>query len=118
MFKVDFAGGVHTAAIPGVRKLMRIGFWIDPVVGFHVRPIDAVIDRGKVQQMAQEDVNRRLSENGDTPDAVVTCAKGLIVVKPPATFDCRLTSGRKRYRLLVNVQDWKGTVSWRGSPIK
>ena len=119
--RMDLTGtnrGVCTAAIPGVRKLMRIGFWIDPVVGFHMRPIDAVVDRGKVQQMAQEDVNRRLAENGDSADAVVTCEKGLIVVTPPSTFDCRLTAGRKRYRLVVSVQDWKGTVSWRGVPIK
>lgn len=109
--------GVCTASIPGVKKAQRLGFWIDANESFHVRPIDAVVDRSKVQQMAQADLNRRLIDNGDAADAVVTCKKGLIVITPPATFDCQATAGGKRYRLVVNVQDWKGTVSWRGIPI-
>lgn len=110
--------GVCMASIQGVRKPQRLGFWIDSTESFHVRPIDAVVDRSKVQQMAQADLNRRLIDNGDAADAVVTCEKGLIVITPPSTFDCQATAGGKRYRLVVNVQDWKGTVSWRGIPIK
>lgn len=118
--QMDLTGskhGVCKAAIPGLETPDRLGFWIDPVVGFHMRPIDAVIDRGRVQRMAQDDLNRRLVDNGDAADAVVKCSPGLVVVEPPGTFDCEATAAGKRYRLVVNVQDWRGTVSWHGVPL-
>lgn len=119
--KMDLSGtkhGVCTAAIPGVKTPDRIGFWIEPVVGFHMRPIDAVIDRAKVQKMAQDDLNRRLIDNGDAADAVVICDPGLMVIEPPGTFECKASAAGQAYRLVVKVQDWKGTVAWRGIPIK
>lgn len=115
--QMDLTGskrGVCEATIPGVTRALRLGFWIEPVVGFSIRPIDAVVDRSKVQQMAQVDLNKRLADNGNVADAVVVCEKGLIVVTPPATFNCKATANGKHYRLVVYVQDWKGTVTWRG----
>ncbi len=118
--KMDLTGskrGVCGAAIPGLSTPQRLGFWIEPVVGFHMRTIDAVIDRAKVQKMAQDDLNRRLLDNGDAANAVVTCDPGLVVIEPPATFECKATAAGKAYKLVVNVQDWKGTVSWHGIPV-
>ena len=108
--------GICAVAIPGVISRQRIGVWIDDAVGIRMRPIDVVIDRGRVQKLAQDDFNRRLRDNGDTADAVVKCEKGLIVVQWPSSFDCNMTGGGKRYRLVVSVQDFRGTVSWRGVP--
>jgi hypothetical protein len=119
--QMDLTGekhGVCTAAIPGVETPDRLGFWIEPVVGFHMRPIDAVIDRAKVQKMAQDDLNRRLVDNGNAADAVVTCEPGVVVIEPPGTFECKASAAGKAYRLVVNVQDWKGTVTWHGIPVK
>lgn len=109
--------GICMASIPGLKTPYRLSFSIEPVVGFDMRPIDAVIDRAKVQKMAQDDLNRRLTDDGDVADAVVTCDKGLVVIEPPGTFDCKVTGGGKHYRLVVTVQDWQGTVSWRGVPL-
>ncbi len=119
--QMDLTGtkrGVCTAAIPGLQTPDRLGFWIEPVVGFHMRPIDAVIDRAKVQKMAQDDLNRRLVDNGNAADAVVICDPGLVVIEPPGTFECKASAAGKAYRLVVNVQDWKGTVTWHGIPVK
>ena len=118
--KMDLTGtkhGVCAAAIPGLRTPQRLGFWIDPVAGFYLRPIDAVIDRAKVQKMAQDDLNLRLTDNGNSADAVVICGQGLVVIEPPGTFDCKAVAAGKRYRLVVVVQDWKGTVAWHGVPL-
>jgi hypothetical protein len=81
-----------------------------------MRPIDAVIDRQRVQDLAQSDFNRRLRDNGDAADAVVKCEKGILVIQWPGTFNCQTTAGGKRYKLVVFVQDFKGTVSWKGVP--
>jgi hypothetical protein len=119
--RMDLTGmkrGVCKATIPGLKTPERLGFWIEPVVGFRMRPIDAVIDRAKVQRMAQDDINRRLVDNGDAADAVVLCDPGLMVIEPPGTFECKATAAGTRYRLVVAVQDWKGTVSWHGIPLK
>ena len=108
--------GICTVPIPGLTSTQRIGVWIDDAVGLRMRPIDTVIDRQRVQKLAQDDLNLRLRDNGDTADAVVKCEKGLIVVQWPGSFDCDASVGGKRYRLVVSVQDFKGTVSWRGIP--
>lgn len=84
--------------------------------GFIVMPIDAVVDRQRVQELAQADLNRRLRDNGYAADAAVKCEKGLLVIQWPGTFNCKATSGGKRYKLVVLVQDFKGTVSWKGIP--
>ncbi len=118
--QMDLTGskhGVCTVKIPNVNTPQRIGVWINDAVGFGVRPIDAVIDRKKAQTMAQDDFNRRLTDNGDTADAVVACQTGIIVIQPPGTFDCRVTAGGKRYKLVFTVEDYKGTVSWKGIPL-
>ena len=119
--QLDLTGakrGVCTASIPNLSTPQRLGVWIDDAVGFRTRPIDAVVDQTKVQRMAQDDLNRRLIDNGDAADAVVVCDKGLIVVDPPATFDCKATAAGKRYKLVVNVEDYKGTVTWHGVLLK
>jgi len=118
--EMDLTGTKHgacTATLPGLKIAQRIGVWIDDAVGFRVRPIDAVVDRSKVQRMAQDDLNRRLSDNGDTADARVECDKGLIVVEPPGTFDCKARAGGKRYKLVVEVENFQGAVRWRGIPL-
>jgi hypothetical protein len=112
----DSKRGVCIVSIPGTSAAQRIGVWIDDAVGLRTLPIDAVIDRQHVQDLAQSDLNRRLRDNGDMPDATVECEKGLLVVKWPNTFSCKATVGGKRYKLVVLVQDFKGTVSWRGIP--
>ncbi|HEY5257034.1 MAG TPA: DUF4333 domain-containing protein [Candidatus Baltobacteraceae bacterium] len=118
--QVDLTGtkrGVCTAAMPNLSTPQRLGFWIDDAVGFRMRPIDAVVDQAKVQKMAQDDLNRRLTDNGDAADAVVVCDKGIIVVEPPRTFNCKATASGKRYKLVVTVEDYKGTVAWHGIPL-
>ncbi len=108
--------GVCSIAIPGLPSPQRIGVWIEDPVGLRMRPTDTVIDRQRVQELAQADLNRRLRDNGDVADAAVKCEKGLVVIQWPGTFNCKSTVGGKRYKLVVFVQDFKGTVSWRGIP--
>jgi hypothetical protein len=106
--------GICVVPIPGSTTPQRISIWIDDAVGIRMRPLDAVVDRGRVQRLAQTDLNRRLKDNGDIADAVVTCEQGMLVIKWPGTFDCKATADGKRYKLVVLVQDFKGTVSWKG----
>lgn len=113
----DKKHGVCSLTVPGLQTPERIGVWIDDVKGLSFRNIDSIIDRKKVEKMAQEDLNRRLSDNGDAPYAVVEFEKGLIVIEPPGTFDCKSTSGGKRYRLEVMVKNTQGEVVWRGIPL-
>jgi hypothetical protein len=116
---VDLTGskrGICAVSIPGLTTAQRIGVWIEDPVGIRMRPLDAVIDRQRVQALAQADLNRRLRDNSDVADAVVKCEKGLLVIQWPGTFNCKATVGGKRYKLVVLVQDFKGTVSWRGIP--
>lgn len=116
---MDLTGGKRgmcIVPIPGLPSAQRISVWIDDPVGLRTRPLDAVIDRPRVQELAQSDLNRRLRDNGDAADAVVKCEKGMLVIQWPGTFDCKATVGGKRYRLVVSVQDFKGTVSWKGVP--
>jgi hypothetical protein len=110
----DGKRGVCFVAVPGLSSAQRISVWIEDAVNLRMRPIDAVVDRQRVQDLAQSDLNRRLRDNGDSADAVVKCEKGLLVIQWPGTFDCKATAGGKRYKLVVSVQDFKGTVSWRG----
>jgi hypothetical protein len=104
---------IHSPALPSAQ---RVGVWIDDAVGLRVEPIDVVIDRQRVQKLAQEDLNRRLRDNGFTADEVVKCKKGLLVIRWPSSFDCDATANGKRFTLVVSDQDFKGTVSWRGVP--
>jgi hypothetical protein len=116
---LDLTGGkrgVCSVSIPALTSTQRIAVWIEDAVGLRMRPIDAVIDRQRVQGLAQADLNRRLRDNGDVADASVKCEKGLIVIRWPGTFNCKALVGGNRYKLVVLVQDFKGTVSWRGIP--
>jgi hypothetical protein len=106
--------GVCVVPIPGLSSPQRIAVWIDDALGICTRPLDAIVDRERVQNLAQADLNRRLRDNGDVADATVKCERGLVVIPWPSTFDCKATAGGKRYKLVVLVQDFKGTVSWRG----
>lgn len=118
---LDLTGTKHgmcNVVYLGVEKPQRLDVWIDETSGLSIRPIDAVVDRKKVERMAQDDLNRRLSDNGDKPDAAVSCDPGILVVQPPSTFDCRATADGKRYRLVVTVSDYRGNVGWKGVPIK
>ncbi|MBV9270318.1 MAG: hypothetical protein JO165_04435, partial [Candidatus Eremiobacteraeota bacterium] len=118
--QMDLTGknrGVCYARVPHTTLRVRFGVWIDEALGIRERPIDVVIDRKRVQNTAQEDLNRRLVDNGDAPDAVVVCDKGLLVVVWPSTFDCKARVGGKPYKLVVTVQDFRGTVNWRGVPL-
>ncbi|HEY1655893.1 MAG TPA: hypothetical protein VGF86_12350, partial [Candidatus Tumulicola sp.] len=92
----------------------RLSIWIEEPNGFRERPIDAVLDRQHVQQMAQTDLNNRLQANGLPTDAVVDCGTGLVVVPVGGTFECKSAVGGKSYRLIVTALDFKGTVSWHG----
>lgn len=112
----DGKRGVCVVRAPVLTSVQRISVWIEDAVGLRARPIDAIIDRQRVQELAQSDLNRRLRDNGDAADAVVKCEKGMLVIQWPGTFDCRATVDGKRYKLVVSVQDAKGTVSWRGVP--
>ncbi len=108
--------GLCSVPIPGLTPTQRIAVWIEEPLGLRMRPIDAVVDRQRVQELAQADLNRRLKDNGDVADAGVKCEEGLIVIQWPGTFNCKATVGGKRYKLVISVQDFKGTVSWRGIP--
>lgn len=93
---------------------VRYEAWIDDAVGFRMRNLDVPIDRQHVQQMAQDDLNRRLQENGNVPDAKVDCGTGLLVVQPPGAFYCKLSGNGLSGRLRVNVLDAAGTINWQG----
>ncbi|MHB8197143.1 MAG: hypothetical protein ACYDFV_01820 [Vulcanimicrobiaceae bacterium] len=117
--RVNLSGTRHGLCIESVGELKRrLGVWINRATGLHERPIDAIIDRPKVQRMAQADLNRRLNKAGLIADAVVQCAPGLMVVTPPMYFYCRASADGKKYRLEVHVEDFNGTVQWRAIPIK
>lgn len=92
--------------------------WIDDATGFSYRAIDAIVDKAKVARLAVADLNRRLAENGDTPDTIVECGSGIIVVRPPGTFYCKLSGNGLTGRLQVVVSDWQGTAHWRGVDMK
>jgi hypothetical protein len=118
--RMDLTGnkrGVCTVKILNQSTPQRIAVWISEAMGFAVRPIDAVIDRTRVQSAAQDDLNRRLADNGDAADAVVVCKPGVVVIQPPKTFYCKATAAGKRYRLEVRVEDYKGYTTWRAIPL-
>jgi hypothetical protein len=106
--RMDLTGnrrGVCTAKIPKLNTPQRISVTINDTNGYVVKPIDALIDRGRVQKMAQDDLNRRLTDGGFAADALVVCEKGFIVVAVPGTFSCYFSGAGKHYRLLVAVDD-------------
>jgi hypothetical protein len=116
---VDLTGnryGICVVSYPQLKVRQRFRVSVEDTVGLKMVAIDAIVDRQKLQTDAQSDLNRRLRDNGDTPDAKVTCQKGLLVIRWPGEFSCEATAGGKRYKLLVFVRDAKGTSDWRGVP--
>ncbi len=112
---VDLSGRNHAICLLHIRGLnvsQRIDISINEPNGFHELPLDAIIDKQRVQQLAQNDLNRRLRENGDAADATVDCGVGIIAVPAPGQFTCKATVGGKAYILIVGVEDFKGTVHW------
>jgi hypothetical protein len=73
--------GVCMVRIQSLNAVQRVGVWIDNTPALRMQPIDVVIDRSRVQRMAQEYLNRRLRDNNDVADALVRCKKGSIVVQ-------------------------------------
>jgi hypothetical protein len=110
------ARAVCTVAFGGADAHFTV--WIDDALGFSYRALDAIIDKAKVQRAAIADLNRRLAENGDVPDTAVKCGPGLIVVRPPGTFYCKLSGNGLTGRLRVDVSDVEGTAHWRGVDMK
>lgn len=114
---IDLTGkrqGVCVISYLDLRLRQRIRVWIEDGPGLKALPVDAIVDRQKLQRDAQSELNKRLADNGDTPDAKVICQRGFLVIPWPGTFACKATAGGKRYKLLVFVHDAQGTSSWRG----
>jgi len=113
----DLSGRNHVICqlhVRGMNVSQRIDVSITEPNGFHELPLDAIIDKQRVQRLAQNDLNSRLQQNGDAADATVDCGTGIIAAPAPGQFTCKATAGGKSYDLIVTVEDFKGTVHWHG----
>ena len=111
---IDLTGnkrGVCTATIPNLKTPQSIGVWIDDAASLRVKPINALIDRGRVQKTAQDELNKMLTDNGAAADAVVACEKGFVVVEMPGTFYCDVMAEGRQFKLTVAVDD-QGKVNF------
>ncbi|MBV8654439.1 MAG: DUF4333 domain-containing protein [Candidatus Eremiobacteraeota bacterium] len=115
---VDLSGKNRAVCILSVDEYhVRQAVWIDNVNGIRSRPLDALVDKTYVQRFAQNDINNRLTEHGLQPDAAIDCGTGVIVVTPPATFNCKMTGGGRKFRLEVVVDDASGGFRSHAIPI-
>jgi hypothetical protein len=115
--RLDLTGTKHGVCLARIREtdvVQRIDVWIDDVEGFGTRPLDAVLRGDKVQALIEQDLNARLRDNGDAPDAGVTCRIGRFSAPVHSQFSCAATVAGKRYNMMITVQDYTGRLSWHG----
>jgi hypothetical protein len=114
---LNVSGTRHELCIERIGdQTMRLSISIDEPVGVHARSLGVLVDRAKVQRLAQVDINAQLQQNGSPPDFVVRCGRGFFVVTPPATFRCDATNDNKAYKLEVQVEE--GTMRWSAVPLE
>lgn len=108
---------VCTVRYPAMAAVVHTRLSILPIVGLSSKPMDVPLDRAKIQLMAQDDLNRRMAEIGGTIHTTVDCGRGFTVVPVGGNLSCKMLAGTKKYRLVVHLQDSRGTVSWHGVPL-
>ena len=117
---VDLTGTKHAICLANLPKYgvsQRIGVWIEEPNGFRERPLDAVLDRGHLQDITQKYYNDKLAKNNLPADATVNCGTGLVAVPAPGSLTCNMTANGDSYRLIITIEDFKGTVHWEATKI-
>jgi hypothetical protein len=112
---VDLTGKKRAVCLLNVRDKdvsQRIGVWIDSG-GFHSIPIDALIDKRRVTNIAEQNLNSALADHGLPPDAAIDCGSGYAAVRVQGELRCSATVSRTAYVLLVTVKDYHGAVQMR-----
>jgi Domain of unknown function (DUF4333) len=111
---LDVTGSNHVTCIVTVRdKDVRREVFVDPIKGVDTRSLDAVVDLHEVGMTIADQMDQRLKDGGKTPDAVLRCGTGLLVVAPKGTFRCDGTVNGRPLRIEVTVTDVTGAFEYQ-----
>lgn len=88
--------------------------------GYHMEPLDALVDMRRVEQTQQQSIDATLASRGSQQRVLVKCPGALRVVPAPGDFTCDALVGAQRAELVVHVVDTRGDVQSKlvfpGSP--
>ncbi|HTA40456.1 MAG TPA: DUF4333 domain-containing protein [Candidatus Acidoferrales bacterium] len=111
---LDVTGSNRAICIVTFRgKDVRREVFVDPIKGVDTRSLDAVINLHEVGMTIAGQMDERLKDGGKTPDAVLRCGTGLLVVAPKGTFQCDGTANGRPFRIEVTVTDVKGAFEYK-----
>ncbi len=111
---IDLTGNRRAVCHVDVRKdvAQRMGVWIDSG-GLHSIPIDAVIDKRRLQDFAEQSLDDALAGHGFPADAVVDCGSGYIAVAVRGQIKCNASATGKAYVMVATIKDYHGAVQLR-----
>lgn len=117
--QLDLTGDRHGLCyVPVGTQQMREEITIQGA-GYHMEPLDAVMDMRRVESTQEQVINGNLASRGMSQRVRIACPGTYLVVAAPGDFYCDMLVGTQRAKLQVHVLDARGDMQARvatGSP--
>lgn len=116
--ELDLTGAKHGQCyVPIGDERLREDISLESSGGYHMQPLDAVIDMRQLAANAERSINASLAARGSADGAMVACQGTIVVVPAPSDLYCDAQLSTQRARLQVHVLDARGEVQYRFVPI-
>lgn len=115
--ELDLTGPKHArCVVPVSGGLMREDISIE-ASGYHMQPLDAVIDMRQLATNEQRSINATLAARSASERVTIACSGSFVVVPVPSDLYCDAHVGAQRAKLQARVLDARGQVQSRLIPV-